>query len=338
MMVLTGNAAGGRVETFPNSRPLWFMIPAKSIFRVAFGILLLSAAFSGCGKPREGDSSAKPLVFVSVAPQADFVKRIAGDKVEVRVMVGAGQDPHNYAVEPSQSLALGKAAAFFTVGMPFEKSLVEKIKGGGMGIRVFDTIAGIKRMEGVPHDHGDHEDHADHDTHADEQDPHVWTAPELIKKQAVVISEGLAEIDPGNAAEFRAALATFSGELDALHLELESLLAPFKGRRFYVFHPAFAYFAKEYGLVQSPVQIGGQTPTQKELAEFLVHAREDGIRVLFVQPQFDTRAAETIAAELGAKVVVLDPLEGDVLGNLREVAVAIASAYSAEGGGGSVKP
>jgi zinc transport system substrate-binding protein len=303
--------------------------------RAALGVVFLTVALVGCAKPGGGAASGKPLVFVSVAPQADFVKRIAGDKIEVRVMVGAGQDPHNYAVEPAQSVALGKAAAFFTAGMPFEASLVKKIETSGMGIRVFDTTAGIELMEGAPHDHGEegdehaeHDDHTAHREHADEQDPHVWTAPELIKKQARVIADGLAEIDPENAPDYRSALSVFEDELDSLHRELNGVLAPFKGRRFYVFHPAFSYFAREYGLEQVPVQIGGQTPTQKELADFLVHAREDGIRVLFVQPQFDARAAKTIAAELGAKVVALDPLDENVLGNLRVVAKAIAAAFS----------
>ncbi len=321
--------------------------PDRPLVCALIACLPAALLLSGCGKPDASAPGGKPVVFVSVVPQADFVTRLAGDKVDVQVLVGSGQDPHHYAVEPAQSVALGKAAAFFTVGMPFEESLVEKIKGSGMGIRVYDTAEGIERMAGVPHgdeeEEAEHEGHEEHDhdhahDHGDEQDPHVWTAPLLVKKQAAVIAKGLEEIDPANASFYREGLATFEKELDALHLDLAKELAPFEGRRFYVFHPAFGYFAREYGLEQVPVQIGGQTPTQKELAEFLAHAREDGMRVLFVQPQFDVHAAEMIAKELGAKVVALDPLEGDVLENLRKAAAAIAEAFGPQGGGETPAP
>ncbi len=283
----------------------------------------------GCGGGG-GGGTGKPSVFVSVLPQAGFVKKIAGSHVDVHVLVGEGQDPHHYALEPKQSVALGKADILFTIGMPFENTLVDTIRGGKMKIKVIDCTGGIEKIEEEHHHHegeGHDEDDHDHDHHHHGDDPHVWTSPVLVKKVAANIAKALSDLDADNKETYEKNLAAFEEELDALHAEIETKMKPHEGSGFYVYHPAFGYFANEYGLEQVSVEIGGQTPTPKELAEFLEHAKEDGIKVLFVQPQFDTKSAKAIADELGAQVVSLDPLDEDVPANLRKIAEAIDKAF-----------
>ncbi len=122
-------------------------------------------------------------------------------------------------------------------------------------------------------------------------------------------------------------LPSYLNELESLDLAISEQMEPFLGETFFVYHAAFGYFADAYGLYQEPVETGGQSPTSKALAELIAHAKEEGAKVIFVQPQFDRRNAETVAKEIGGTVVPLDPLAEDVLGNLKTIADSIASAF-----------
>ena len=93
-----------------------------------------------------------------------------------------------------------------------------------------------------------------------------------------------------------------------------------------VFHPAWGYFARAYGLQQVPIEIEGKNPKPALLKELIVHAREKGIRVVFVQPQFSTKSAEIVAREIGGRVAFADPLAEDWLANLAAVAAGFRAA------------
>ena len=136
----------------------------------------------------------------------------------------------------------------------------------------------------------------------------------------------LAELDPANAEVYAANLTSLQAELDALNVELAATLAPAKGREFMVFHPAWGYFADAYGLIEVAIEHEGKEPGPAELQKLIDRARGKGIQAIFVQPQFSRRAAETIAREIGAQVVVADPLAADWAVNLRQVAESFAAA------------
>jgi zinc transport system substrate-binding protein len=90
--------------------------------------------------------------------------------------------------------------------------------------------------------------------------------------------------------------------------------------KFMVFHPAWGYFARDFGLEQIAVEVGGQEPSAQELAHLITEAKEEGIQVIFAQPEFSARSAETIASEIGGKVLLISPLAPDWLDNMRRVA------------------
>jgi len=126
--------------------------------------------------------------------------------------------------------------------------------------------------------------------------------------------------------------AELSAELDALDARIAKALAGLKGRTFFVFHPAFGYFAAAYGMRQEAVETGGKSPSLKDINRLIAEAKADKVRVIFVQPQFSTQAARTIAAEIGGVVVPIDPLAGDYMANMEALAESIRSALSGEGG------
>ena len=96
-----------------------------------------------------------------------------------------------------------------------------------------------------------------------------------------------------------------------------------KTRHFLVFHPSWAYFARDYGLEQVSIEVDGKSPRPMDLARTIARAREMGVRTVFVQKQFDTAAAEVVAREIRGRVAPLDPLSEDWPGNLLAVARAL---------------
>jgi zinc transport system substrate-binding protein len=206
--------------------------------------------------------------------------------------------------------------------------LVPKLRRSYPKLAVVDTRQGIKLQPMVAHDH-------DHDHGAKPQakdsskapvnlDPHIWTSPPLVKQQAATVRDTLIALRPAEQARFEAGYARYAAELDALDAELRRLLAGKSGRRFMVFHPSWGYLASAYGLEQIPIEIEGKEPSPKALARIIDRAKAEGIRVIFVQPQFSRTAAEQVARAIGGEVVAIDPLAEDFVGNLRQVAQALA--------------
>ena len=274
-----------------------------------------------------GETAAEPLgVFVSIVPQKTFVQQIGKDRVDVHVMVEPGASPATYEPRPRQMAALTKARAYFAVGAPFEKAWLKKIAAANPQMRIVHTDHGIAKTPMAAHHHheGDdhHHGHAAHDDHSGHgtPDPHVWLSPPLVVLQARAILDALQAVDPAHADVYAANYRAFVAALVDLDLELKSVFAGRQGMQFMVFHPAWGYFARAYGLEQVPIEIEGKDPKPAQLQELIEHARERDIRVVFVQPQFSTRSAELVAREIGGQVAFANPLAEDWMVNLRHVA------------------
>ncbi len=170
-----------------------------------------------------------------------------------------------------------------------------------------------------------HEDEHDHHEHTG-LDPHIWLSPPLVKIQARTILTALQNADPQNRAVYEANYKTFTAQLERLDNDLKKVFTGKTGLDFMVFHPAWGYFAHAYGIKQVPIEIEGKDPKPAQLKELIKHAKEEGVKVVFVQPQFSTRSAKVVAREIGGQVVFADPLAEDWMTNLREVANKFQSA------------
>ena len=278
--------------------PAMRTLPTKAVGFVT-GILLagLAGILTHCAPspPAGGGSEAagdgKVRVFVSVLPQKAIVERIGGEHVVVDSMVTAGGDPHSFSATAKQMVALGHADIYMTTGMPFEGQYLPKIQETRPDLIVESMLMGIDLMEMDPHHHHDEpngnaanaaDDTHDHDhahDHEGEGDPHAWLSPGLLKVMAWNVSNVLSEADPEHAEEFEANLVSFDSELDEIDARIRSTLAPHKDKEFYVFHPAFGYFAEAYGLEQVAVETGGQKPSPKQLADLIKKMREAEAKV-----------------------------------------------------------
>ncbi|MCG6896910.1 MAG: zinc ABC transporter substrate-binding protein [Thiocapsa sp.] len=272
-------------------------------------ILFLLVLFPGLA------AAAGPLsVFVSVVPQETFVSRVGGDHVRVRAMVRPGQNPHAFEPTARQIAALAGAELYVRIGLGFEDAWMTRLRAANPGMRVLDAREGIAlRPGGHGHDRG-------------ELDPHIWTSPRVVKIMGARIRNVLSELAPDHAADFAANYQSLAADLDALDAAIRDRLAGLQRRRFLVYHPAWGYFAQDYGLEQVVIEKEGKEPGARALAELIDQARRDGIRVVLVQPQINPASAERVAQAIDGRVAAIDPLAGDYFANMRRVAELIAEA------------
>jgi len=263
-------------------------------------------------------ATTKTQIFVTVPPQAYLAEKIGGDAVEVHTLVGKGQDPHTFEPTPRQAAALAGASLFFTVDIPFEKQLVPKVTSSNRRLLIVDSTKGIVRLPLAEPDH--------HAAHGNEADPHLWLAPNNLRIMADNMATALSTAMPERKEALHKNLASLQREINILDTQLSTTLAPHRGKTFYVFHPAFGYFANAYGLKQKAVEISGKTPTPRQLSALVRQAREDLVRTIFVQPQFDSKSANTVAQAINGTVIPIDPLDREVLHNLSTIAGALEQA------------
>ncbi|MFA5182187.1 MAG: zinc ABC transporter substrate-binding protein [Syntrophales bacterium] len=300
---------------------------------VSYVILVIMLVFS---QPVWGQGEKDKIpIFVSILPQAYFLERIGGSHVDIEVLIGAGQSPHSYEPTPKQMAKLATARAFFSIGAPVEKGVLRKIRQSHKQLLIVETQQGItyRYLAGHDHEHGDSHG-KDHKTEGrvtyapakagpKTPDPHIWMAPKLVKIQARNICNALSRLDAVHKQEYAANLRSFEADLDRTDARISNALAPLKGRKMYVFHPAFGYFADAYGLTQVPIEIEGKEPGARQLAKLIDRAKKDGVKVMFVQPQFSAKSAEAVSRAIGGVVVPIDPLARDYLANLDRIAAAV---------------
>ena len=265
-------------------------------------------------------------VAVSILPQEYFVKKIGGDFVSVTVLVPPGASPENYELKPRQMTVLSECRIYFAIGVPFEAAWLPKISSGNQQMTIVRTDEGIRKIAMTAHHH--HEGDGSHDEESSDGslDPHIWLSPPLVKIQANHILKALQQADPIHSNVYEVNFNRFSEEIDRLDADLRTFFTGFESTRFMVFHPAWGYFASEYGLEQIPIESEGKDPKPAQLMSLINEARAQDIKVVFAQPQFSTRSAETIAKAIGGEVIPSDDLAPDWEENLRRQAVKIKSA------------
>lgn len=282
-------------------------------------------------------AGAEPLrVFVSVLPQKTIVEQVGGAHVEVRTMVRPGYSPHTYDPMPRQISALSRTALFVRSGVPFEDSWVERIRAANPNMQVLDARQGIDLRPVEGHrDYGDGGDHSGGGLeagqhHGDQshagRDPHIWTSPPLVLQMAANIRDKLAELDPVHKKDYDRNYDAFATELKTLDEDIRMLLNDLPNRTFMVFHPAWGYFADTYGLIQVPIEKEGKEPGARALVALIEQAKREGVRAIFVQPQFSVHSAAQVARAIDGRVIPIDPLSADYANNLRAVARQIAEA------------
>lgn len=277
---------------------------------------------------------AKPIVSASILPQEFFIKQIAGDSLQINVLVPAGADPHTYEPKPKQMADLEKSRLYFAIGIEFEDVWLQKFKKSYPKLNIIPTHKGIERLKfddhhhhhddeshGPHHGHGEHENaHHDHHHHHGEFDTHIWLDPILVKTQAKNILDALVAEFAEHKEVYTANYEKFIASLDKLDMDIKNSLKDVKNRHFIVYHPSWGYFAKRYDLEQIAIEIDGKEPKPAQLAQIIDEAKAHGVKVIFVAPQFSKKSANTIAKEANTKVIEIDQLAQDWEAEIRRTA------------------
>jgi zinc transport system substrate-binding protein len=258
---------------------------------------------------------AEPTVLVSIAPHKTFVKEIAGDTVTVQVAVPAGSSSHTFEPTSRQMIQMSQADIWFRLGEGFEKRLLHVLNSYNPDIQVVDLR---EHANMICSDHDHH--HGHHRCSEDFRDVHTWLSPREVKKQAIDIANTLIKKYPQHQALYKKNLQTFIEKLVTLDSDITKTLASQKGSYFLVSHPAYAYFARDYGLKQLSVEFEGRDPTPQQLTKLLRQVKDLNICTIFIQPQHSNKGANLVATQIQASVVTLDPYSEDYFVNMRNLA------------------
>lgn len=288
----------------------------------------------GCGGFTRNDETSAPdaagsslpvKVIVSIVPQAWIVDQVGGTLVQVEVLAPPHHSPETYQITPRQMDALGKAALYFRIGMPFEEALVDRLHSTFPELVIADTRNNVPMLALSAHHHDDADEHDhEHEHEHGSEDPHIWLDPLRVKIQAQTVFQTLLPLLPEQEAVLRQNLQILENTLDSLHTELSALLDPFRGRTFFVYHPAFGYLADRYGLLQQAVEFEGKSPGAQRLYALIDEIRQSGATAIFTQPQFNVAELTAVARSAGVEMVTLDNLLYDYPESMRAIGRAIA--------------
>lgn len=281
--------------------------PSPRVLKV-LALVVAALAVAGCqDSPKAGP--VRPVVVASIYPLFDFARQVAGDRADVVSLVPAGVEPHDWEPSPRDVARIEKAAVFVYNGAGFDPGAQRLVTHAGTGrLVIVEATAGIPLLAvDVPA----HEQERGHRPTAG-RDPHVWLDPTLARMQVDAIRTGLGKADPSNADLYARRAASYAARLTSLHEAFEAGLAHCRRREIVVSHAAFAYLAHRYKLLQVPVMgISPEAePSPTDLARAVQVVRRAGAKVVFFETLVSSRLAETLAAEVGARTLVLNPVEG----------------------------
>jgi zinc/manganese transport system substrate-binding protein/manganese/iron transport system substrate-binding protein len=257
----------------------------------------------GCGTKPAPSASGKPRVVATFSVLNDFVRIVAGDRVEIVTLVGPDGDAHEFQPTPQDIAAIGKADLVFENGAGFETNWFDKAyaASGAKGKRV-KTAEGLTLLEG-----------------AGEPDPHVWHDPHNAMHMIDKVRDGLCELDPPNAAAYRANAELYLKQLHELDKwvsqELERL--PKERRKLVTSHDTFGYFAKRYGFtivgsVLPSFSTEAADPSASAFAELVAKVKAESVPAIFCETSHNAKLVNRLAEAAGVKVA--PPLYTDSLG------------------------
>ncbi|MGE5393936.1 MAG: metal ABC transporter solute-binding protein, Zn/Mn family [Candidatus Saccharibacteria bacterium] len=279
-------------------------------------ILLLAAC-------QQKPNNNQAMVSVSILPQKYFVDQIAGNLLQVNVLVPPGSSPHNYEILPSQMKDLARSKAWLQIGLlTFEDALREKLASVNKKVAMVNCSEGVHPIEGSKEEHEEAGNaHAPSETY----DPHIWLAPAESKIIAQNTLKALKAAFPEHATAFDANYTRFSAKIDSVARAISQKLSGLNNRHILIFHPALAYYARQFNLEQVALEMDGKEPSPRHMKEIVDLAHSQNIHVIFIQKEFDAAFAQQLSREIEGKVVVIDPLDYNWESQMMDITQKIAA-------------
>lgn len=256
------------------------------------------------------ESNAKPTVTVTIPPYKYFVEKIAGDKVDVNVMVSNGNNPETYEPNAQQMMELSNSALYLKVGsIGFEQTWMKKLQDNAPDMKMIDTSVGITPTK----------------TPGGNIDPHVWMSCKNARIIASNMLKALCELEPENKTFFQ---KNYQQLLSSIDRQDSIIRKSFKDnpemvRKFVIYHPILTYFARDYQLEQLAIEEEGREPSAAQLKSLIERARKQKIRYCLIQAEFANRNTTTFIKESQTKAMDINPLQADWANAMKEVSLAV---------------
>jgi zinc transport system substrate-binding protein len=275
-------------------------------------LAILTTLLAGC-RPG-GSRDTREVITVTVVPFAYFAEQLAGDHFRINVLIPPGASHHNYDPTPRQLEDLENSKALFIDGyLGFELSWVPRFRSNYKDLLIVDLSRGVDLITTEAGEGG--EAHAGETGEEDHDhggvDPHYWLSITEARKLAANMAAGLEQADPAFGETVKANLAVLTKRLDSLGNKLAQDLGKLNHRDFLIFHPALTYLSRDYHLSQHSMESGGKEPSAAHIRNLVDLARKDRINTIFIQKEYDQENALTLSREIGAKIVVIDPMAPD---------------------------
>jgi len=269
--------------------------------KIVLGVLavLLSTMLIGCGAKTEtttqNTTNDKLNIIVSIYPLKEFTEKIAGDKAEVTCLVPDNMEPHDYEPKTKDFETLTKSKVFIYNGLGMESwvnQVNETIKD--KGVTIVDSSNGIEVRK---------EESA--------IDPHIWLSLKNAEIQSENIKNTLVKIDEKNKDYYEENYKKFKEELESLYNEYKPKFDTLSKKNFITGHAAFGYLCRDFGLTQKSVEnlFAEGEPTPKQLEDLVNFCKQNNIKTVFSESLASPKVSETLAKEVGAKVVPILTLE-----------------------------
>jgi len=274
--------------------------------------VLFVLIFTGCS--RQGGDRDQKVITVSIEPFRFFTSGIAGDNYSINVIVPPGASPATYEPPPAVIRGISKSDLVIINGyLGFETAWIERMLGLNEEAEVLRLADSQDLIATESHRHNDI-------THYTGVDPHFWLSPVRARIIARDIKDFLVKNDPDRKETY----VTNYLKIDSIIMDtdsyIKSLLNDSVTKSFMIFHPSLTYLAIDYGLEQIPVETEGKEPSPSELKNLIDRGREENLKTIFVQREFDTKNARLIGDEIGAETVVINPLSDNWVMSVKEIA------------------
>ncbi|HUW93907.1 MAG TPA: zinc ABC transporter substrate-binding protein [Bacteroidales bacterium] len=290
--------------------------------KLAVWLLTVMIFLVSCGT--SGSKQGAMVITVSIPPFTYFVEAVADSDFVVNVMLPPGADHHSWEPLPRQITSLAGSEAFIINGrLGFELAWMDRFREINPAMKIIDLSRGIdliEPVEGAGHSGLGHDDEG--------ADPHYWLSPKEAYKMADMVRDLVTELNPSAAERYTLNYNKLIDAISYVDSTVTVLLAEAPSKTFMIFHPALAYMARDYGLEQISFEDEGKSPSPARMKELVDLTRERGIKIIFIQAEYDLRSAQVIAEETGVTLVSIDPMNSE----WGKAVVDIAKALSMEHG------
>ena len=256
------------------------------------------------------------IISVSIEPLRYFTEQIGGTDFSIQVVVPPGASPETYEPTPSIMKTVSESASFISIGLlETELNIINNLKNDE-NINLIELYKNVDLIEGNPHHHHGNLHKSDEHSAQNGYDPHIWLSTKEALQISSVIRDELCRLNPDSCSKYQQNFNHLANEIKILDKYIHQHLDSADNRTFIIYHPALAYFCREYGFNQIAVESEGKEPSANSLKEIVSLARKEGIKTIFYQSQFSDATVKALAKEIAGTTEQLDPLAYNWLNNM----------------------